>query len=210
MPVNHFMKVREVAKETGISEGLLYDWLNKEKVPQRIDEYGVKLVSLDAVTAYHQSVRRTPKTEPSTEGKVLTMVVTDGPADKVVLPGRQRSASSSLLERRNQISAIAEKMLSKDKALTGMALHRKVKDAGIQAGNRLVYEVLNSLRKAAEKKKAARVPVAKRYGTFEYFCENLRGNNHHVREHGITSIQMTLDAEGKPKWTIRREQAVTL
>ena len=207
MSGNHFMKIRAAAEQTGIAEGLLYDWVSKQKIAQKIGDDGVKMVSLDAVKAYRKDHQSKPRRASSEKGKVLSMQVTDAP---VKLPGRERSASSSLLERREKINILAEKMLVKDKALTGAALHLKVKEAGIQAGNRLVYEVLNSLRGAAAKKKEAKTPANKRYGTFEYFCRELLTLKHDIQEHGVTSIQMTLDASGEPKWTVRRDQVVAL
>jgi len=205
MSSNHFMKIRAAAEQTGIAEGLLYDWVSKQKIAQKIGEDGVKMVSLDAVKAYREANPAKPRT--ASKGKVLSMQVTDAP---MKLPGRERSASSSLLERRDKIGVIAEKMLGNDKALTGTDLHKKVKEAGIQAGNRLVYEVLNSLRESIEKKKEAKTPANKRYGTFEYFCRDLLTLKHDIQEHGVTSIQMTLDASGEPKWTVRRDQVVAL
>jgi hypothetical protein len=201
MAGNHFMSVTAASKEVGLGKSMLYHWIGAKKIPTKTED-GVIQVSLDAVKAYDKSRRE--DVSPVIEGKVLSMQVTDAP---VKLPGRERSASSSLVERRKKILVLAKKMLSKDKALTGVDLHKKAKEMGISVGNRIVYEMLNSVRTVAADKKEAKTPASERYGTFEYFCRQLRSS---IEEHRITSIQMALDNSGDPKLTIRREQVVTL
>lgn len=61
MAANHFMSVNDVAKETGISPGLLYDWASKEKVPKKMED-GVMQISLDAVKAHREKMLPRKKT----------------------------------------------------------------------------------------------------------------------------------------------------
>jgi len=61
MTGNHFMKIRAAAAQTGIAEGLLYDWVSKQKIAQKIGDDGVKMVSLDAVKAYRKENPAKPR-----------------------------------------------------------------------------------------------------------------------------------------------------
>jgi len=58
---NHFMTVNEATKQTGISPGLLYNWIKEEKVPSKTAGDGVLRVSLDAVKAYREERGTRPK-----------------------------------------------------------------------------------------------------------------------------------------------------
>ena len=53
--MNSFMTVKEVHEATGISPGLLYDWVNKKKVESKTGEDGVLNVSLDSVKAHRKA-----------------------------------------------------------------------------------------------------------------------------------------------------------
>ena len=48
------MKVREVSKETGITESVIHSWINNQKVSSKVDADGIRQVSLDAVKEYRE------------------------------------------------------------------------------------------------------------------------------------------------------------
>lgn len=189
------MKVKDAAKEAGLTQGMLYGWIAKKQLETKTDDEGVTLVSLDAVKGYRK--KNPPRYRVLPKGRVLSMQVT---GKKVKLPGRVRAMSEKNLAQREALKEFAKKLLTKGDRPTPFGLMKLARAAGIPAGTGTAAEILDELRPS---KKI--IPSAKELPVAEYTTRTfLALLESRLQEAGIEAL--TYNAGATPMWTWKRTE----
>jgi len=197
MSSNHFMKIREVAKETGIAEGLLYDWASKQKIAEKLSDDGVKLLSLDEVKEYRKTRRTYPERPAS--GRVLQMQVTGG--DSNLLPGKVRRLSAANMANRAKLKKFAMKLIENGERPTPYGLMKAAHEAKLPAGLGTAAEILKALKQEEQAKPKSSKPAGKS-PPYEGMTAMLLAWTRELKNKEVTDLQYR--AGGSPEWTWKR------
>ena len=134
MSDNHFMPIKDVSKETGISLGQLYALAREKEIETKEDESGFMQMSLDAAKA-HGGRRRKAR----------------GNAAPAPLKRGRYPQSSRYLKNQEKLREFAEAMLKKNEKTSPWHLMKEARKAGITTTHPRAVEILQELRGSTSK-----------------------------------------------------------